>query len=212
MCYWDVFVHKHGFSGKWVPLFCSFSSSTSLILVILILLPFRLSNDITMRSLLAATSLVAILSVSAAQLCSPYAPCSGTNFPALINVTLDDLRGGLSQRLFTSVDLVNTYIDRINEVNGTLSMVTEINPDAVAIAQQLDQERAHNMSRGPLHGIPVLIKNNIATDDAMNNTAGSFSLLGAKVPRDSTMAAKLRQAGAIILGKAVSRVPLYRQS
>ena len=107
--------------------------------------------------------------------------------------------------LFTSVDLVNTYVDRINEVNGTLSMVTEINPDAVMIAQQLDQERAQNKSRGPLHGIPVLIKNNIATDDAMNNTAGSFALLGAKVPRDSTLAAKLRQAGAVILGKSVSR-------
>ncbi|KAL9061105.1 MAG: hypothetical protein Q9162_000250 [Coniocarpon cinnabarinum] len=81
-------------------------------------------------------------------------------------------------------------------------MVTEVNPDALSTAQQLDQERAAGQSRGPLHGIPVLIKNNIATDDQMNNTAGSFALLGAKVPRDSTLAAKLRQAGAIILGKA----------
>ena len=157
-----------------------------------------------MRSFLAVTTLVSGLSFCAAQLCSPYAPCNGTSFPALINATLDDLQGGLVSGLFTSVDLVNTYIDRINEVNGTLSMVTEINPDAVAIAQQLDQERAQNKSRGPLHGIPVLIKNNIATDDAMNNTAGSFALLGAKVPRDSTLAAKLRQAGAVILGKSVS--------
>lgn len=82
-------------------------------------------------------------------------------------------------------------------------MVTELNPDAVSIAQGLDQERAQGKVRGPLHGIPVLIKNNIATDDAMNNTAGSFALIGAKVPRDSTIAAKLRQAGAIILGKSV---------
>ena len=121
-------------------------------------------------------------------------------------MNLEDLSNGLAQGNFTSVDLVNVYVDRINEVNGTLNMVTEINPDAVSIAHQLDQERAQGQLRGPLHGIPVLIKNNIATDDAMNNTAGSFALLGAKVPRDSTIAAKLRQAGAIILGKSVSYI------
>ena len=138
------------------------------------------------------------------QLCSPYVPCNGTSFPALVNVTLDDLQNGLQQNLFTSVDLVTAYVDRITEVNGSLHAVTEINPDAVAIATELDNERAQGKSRGPLHGIPVLIKNNIATNDSMNNTAGSFALLGAKVPSDSTMAAKLRQAGAIILGKSVS--------
>ena len=159
-----------------------------------------------MRLAIGIAVLASSLSRCAAQLCSPYATsCNGTSFPALINATLDDLQTGLSQGLFTSVDLVNTYIDRIREVNGTLSMVTEINPDALFIAQQLDEERTAGQSRGPLHGIPVLIKNNIATNDAMNNTAGSFALLGAKVPRDSTMASKLRQAGAVILGKSVSR-------
>ncbi|KAI9716203.1 MAG: hypothetical protein M1828_000429 [Chrysothrix sp. TS-e1954] len=72
----------------------------------------------------------------------------------------------------------------------------------MAIAKELDMERAQGKSRGPLHGVPILIKNNIATDDKMNNTAGSFALLGAKVPRDSTIAANLRKAGVIILGKA----------
>ena len=91
---------------------------------------------------------------------------------------------------------------RINEVNGTLAVVTEINPDAVSIAKELDEERAMGRIRGPFHGVPILIKNNIATDDKMNNTAGSFSLLGAKVPKDSTIAANLRKAGAVILGKA----------
>lgn len=85
-----------------------------------------------------------------------------------------------------AVDSVQAYIARINEVNGTLNCVTEINPDAVSIAAGLDAERANGTTRGPLHGVPIIIKNNIATDDKMNNTAGSFALYGAKVPRDST--------------------------
>jgi amidase len=80
-------------------------------------------------------------------------------------------------------------------------MVRELNPDALNIARNLDALRAKGIVYGPLHGIPILIKNNIATMDKMNNTAGSYALLGAKVPRDSGMAAKLRKAGAVILGK-----------
>ena len=80
--------------------------------------------------------------------------------------------------------------------------VTEINPDAVNIAASLDAERALGSVRGPLHGVPILIKNNIATKDKLSNTAGSFALLGATVPIDSTVAAKLRAAGAVILGKS----------
>ena len=81
-------------------------------------------------------------------------------------------------------------------------MVTEVNPDALNIAQILDSECSSGHIRGPLHGVPILIKNNIATKDKMNNTAGSYALLGATVPRDSTVASKLRAAGAVILGKA----------
>lgn len=125
----------------------------------------------------------------------------GTPFPPLIEATLEDLALGLEMKLFTSVDLVNAYVDRILEVNCTLHMVTELNPDALEIAALLDGERKCGKTRGPLHGIPILIKNNIATDDKMNNTAGSYALLGSKVPRDSTVASKLRKAGAIILGK-----------
>ncbi len=86
-------------------------------------------------------------------------------------------------------------------MNDTLKAVVEINPDALSIAAALDAERQHGKPRGPLHGIPILLKNNIATADRMQNTAGSYALLGATVPRDSTMAAKLRQAGAVLLGK-----------
>lgn len=129
------------------------------------------------------------------------ANCSTGSFPPLIDATLDELRRGLDGGQFTSVDLTKAYIARINDVNEQLHAVNEINPDALTIAAELDQERAKGKV-GPLHGIPILIKDNIATDDKMNNTAGSFALIGAKVPEDSTVAAKLRKAGAIILGKA----------
>lgn len=86
-------------------------------------------------------------------------------------------------------------------MNDTLHAVVEINPDALLIAAELDAERKNGTTRGPLHGLPILIKNNIATADKMQNTAGSYALLGATVPRDSFMAAQLRRAGAIILGK-----------
>lgn len=148
-------------------------------------------------ALLGAASLVSSLTVP------PYTGTiiKGQQFPSLIEVTVEDLQDGLESGLFTSVDLVKAYEARIMEVNSTLHMVTELNPDALSIAATADALRANGTLLGPLHGIPILIKNNIATDDAMNNTAGSFSLRGSKVPADSTMAAKLRKAGAVILGK-----------
>ncbi|KAI9815941.1 MAG: hypothetical protein M1827_001933 [Pycnora praestabilis] len=127
---------------------------------------------------------------------------NGKPFPSLIDVTLEDLATGLESGQFTSVNLVQAYLARINEVNPMLNAVTEINPDALTIAAQLDAMRANGTVLGPLHGIPMLIKNNIATNDKMNNTAGSYALLGAKVPRDSGMAMKLRAAGVVILGKS----------
>lgn len=116
-----------------------------------------------------------------------------TQLPSLIDADLEDLATGLENGHFTSVDLVNAYVARIKEVNGTLHAVTELNPDALDIAASLDAMRKNGTKLSPLHGIPILIKNNIATDDKMNNTAGSWALLGAKVPRDSTLAAKLRK-------------------
>lgn len=98
--------------------------------------------------------------------------------------------------------MTQAYILRIEETNSILNAITEINPEALSIAATLDAERADGAIRSPLHGVPMLIKNNIATNDQMNNTAGSYSLLGAKVPRDATVAAKLREAGVILLGKS----------
>ncbi|KAM7218658.1 amidase [Rhypophila decipiens] len=122
--------------------------------------------------------------------------------PSLLDATIDDLRAGLEDGDFTSVDLVTAYIARITEVNHVLHAVTEINPDALGIAAELDEERAQGKCRGPLHGIPILIKNNIATLDKMNNTAGAFALLGARPPRDAFVASRLRKAGAVLLGKS----------
>ncbi|KAM4058943.1 amidase [Hirsutella rhossiliensis] len=98
---------------------------------------------------------------------------SNARFPSLIDATLEDLSGGLKKGCFKSTDLVKAYLARINQVNDQLHAVTEVNPDALAIAASLDEERAKNRIRGPLHGIPILLKNNIATMDKMNNTAGS---------------------------------------
>jgi amidase len=133
---------------------------------------------------------------------TPYATtcANDTSFPSLSEATLDELVAGLESKHFTSADLVKAYSARILEVNSTLHVVTELNPDALSIACHADELRKNGTILGPLHGIPILIKNNIATDDAMNNTAGSFALLGAK-QGESTIAAKLRKAGAVILGK-----------
>ncbi|OAP62229.1 hypothetical protein AYL99_04432 [Fonsecaea erecta] len=93
---------------------------------------------------------------------------------------------GWESALFASVDLVTAYIERILEVSATLHMVTQLNPGALSIAAKIDSQRARGIVHRTLHGIPILIKNNIATADAIDNTAGSYALAGAKVPRDTT--------------------------
>ncbi|KAK3307659.1 amidase signature domain-containing protein [Chaetomium strumarium] len=130
-----------------------------------------------------------------------HSTVKGADFPDLINVTIEDLENGL------------TYLARIAQVNPILHAINEVNPDALAIAAELDAMRTQGKTLGPLHGIPIIVKDNIATADKMNNTAGSYALVGAKVPRDSTIAAKLRQAGAIILAKAnLSQWANYRSN
>lgn len=132
-------------------------------------------------------------------------------YPSLYSATIEELTSGLESGCFTSVDLVNTYLARIAEVNDDLHAIIELNPDAISIAASLDAERKNGTVRGPLHGVPILVKDNIATFDSMNNTAGSYALVGAKVPRDSGVVAKLKAGGAIILGKAnMSQWAMYR--
>ena len=102
----------------------------------------------------------------------------------------------------TSVGLTKAYLRRIRDLNPTLGAVIETNPDALRIAAKRDHERHNGYIRGPLHGIPVLLKDNIATNDRMETTAGSFALVGSQVPRDAVLVSRLRRAGAVILGKA----------
>ncbi|KAJ7641745.1 amidase signature enzyme [Roridomyces roridus] len=128
---------------------------------------------------------------------------NAVTLPDLYEATITELQAGLTAGDFTSVDLVNAYLARINQVNGELHAVIETSPTAIAQAADLDKQRTQGTTLGPLHGIPILVKDNIATrfEDGMNTTAGSFALLNSVVPGDSTAVAKLRKAGAIILGK-----------
>ena len=115
-----------------------------------------------------------------------------------------ELQRLMEERNLTSVSLTKKYLARIAEIDRKgpeLRAVIEVNPDAISIAAHLDKERKNKGSRGPLHGIPVLIKDNIDTRDHMTTTAGSLALLGSIPPRDSFVAQKLREAGAVILGK-----------
>jgi amidase len=122
----------------------------------------------------------------------------------LAEATLDELQAAMTAGRHTAVSLVGAYLSRIaaNDRRGpTLRAVIEVNPEAEAIAARLDEERREKGPRSPLHGVPVLIKDNIATGDAMETTAGSLALLGAKPGRDAFVAERLRAVGAVILGK-----------
>jgi amidase len=116
--------------------------------------------------------------------------------------TIPDLQGLMTSRELTSLSLTKAYLDRIGREDGLLGSVIETNPQALGIAAQRDAERRRGRVRGPLHGIPVLVKDNIATADRMDTAAGSLALVGSKVPADAPLVAALRRAGAVILGKA----------
>ena len=122
----------------------------------------------------------------------------------LDEVTIGDLQDGMKSGNYSARAIAEKYLARIAAIDKSgprLNSVIETNPDALEIAEALDKERKEKGPRGPLHGIPVLIKDNIATADRMMTTAGSLALLGSKPPRDAFIAQKLREAGAVILGK-----------
>jgi len=122
----------------------------------------------------------------------------------LDEITIADLQDGMKSGKFTARSLAEKYTARIEEIDKQgpgINSVLELNPDALAIADSLDRERKAKGPRGPLHGIPVLIKDNIDTADKMMTTAGSLALVGSKPPKDSWVAQRLRAAGAVILGK-----------
>ncbi len=119
----------------------------------------------------------------------------------LEETTLGVLQADMREGKITAVELVQKYSRRIQALDSSLHSVLELNPDAEVIAAKLDKERVKGRVRGPLHGIPVLIKDNIGTADRMQTTAGSLALLGARPLEDSEVAKRLREAGAVILGK-----------
>lgn len=122
----------------------------------------------------------------------------------LDEITIADLQSGMASGKFSARSITEKYLARIEEIDRhgpAINSVIEINPDSLATADALDKERKDQHVRGPMHGIPVLIKDNIDTADRMQTTAGSLALLGSKPVRDSFVAQKLREAGAVILGK-----------
>jgi amidase len=116
-------------------------------------------------------------------------------------VDVATLQSWMERGQATARQIAEAYVARIEALDGRLRSVLDVNPDALSIADELDRERAAGQVRGPLHGIPILLKDNIDTADRMETTAGSLALLGSRPARDATVAALLRQAGAILLGK-----------
>lgn len=138
-------------------------------------------------------------------LAAPRASATGTVNPfELDEASLGDLANRLAGGRATAASLAKAYLDRIREIDSagpTLRSVIELNPEAIAIAEALDEERAAGKVRGPLHGLPILVKDNIATGDRMSTTAGSLALDGVPALRDAALVRRLRDAGAVILGK-----------
>lgn len=137
---------------------------------------------------------------------NPFAPGGRDEVKAFEfdEVTIAELQEGMKSGKHTARSIAEKYLARIDAIDAhgpEIRSVIETNPDALAIAEALDKERKAKGPRGPLHGIPVLIKDNIDTADRMMTTAGSLALVGAKPPKDSYVAQKLREAGAVILGK-----------
>ncbi|MBN2184924.1 MAG: amidase [Candidatus Krumholzibacteriota bacterium] len=118
---------------------------------------------------------------------------------------ISHIQKGYKEGAFTIKDVVQAYLDRIEEIDKkgpTLNSIIQVNPDAVQIAEELDREICEGRSRGPLHGIPVVLKDNIDTHDKMATTAGSRALRDSYPLQDSFIARRLRSAGAVIIGKA----------
>src|SRR5262245_22019240 len=159
-------------------------------------------HRITRRKFIGTTAVggAALLSGGLASLFKESASAA-TNFP-FVEASILQLQAAMAAGQLSAKDLVQGYLNRIQQLNPTLHAVIETNPNAIAIAVSLDNERKKGYVRGPLHGIPLLVKDNIATLDNMQTTAGSLALYGSKVPSDARVIQGLRAAGAVILGKS----------
>jgi amidase len=120
---------------------------------------------------------------------------------AFMEYTISELQQKMSTGELTSLEITQSYLERIHDLDQKVNSVIELNPDAESIATERDTERASGRLRGPLHGIPILIKDNIDTHDKMQTTAGSLALEGNIAARDAFIVKQLRKAGAVVLGK-----------
>ena len=144
--------------------------------------------------------------VARAEVGTPGGPRAvpGGSFP-WTEATIADMQAAMASGEATALSITRDHLARIEGMDWAgprVNSIIEVNPDAEAIAIELDQERADGHLRGPLHGIPIVLKDVIATADRMETTAGSLALIGSTVPRDAGVARRLREAGAILLGKA----------
>jgi amidase len=154
------------------------------------------------RSILAAAFVLGLIFTHSGTPSARQAPAAAPF--ELEEATVTQLQDAMASGRYTSRRLVELYTQRINAIDRSgpaLRSVIELNPDALSIADTLDAERKAGRVRGPLHGIPLLVKDNVDTGDRMMTTAGSLALQGSIAARDSFVAARLRAAGAVILGK-----------
>jgi amidase len=153
----------------------------------------------------AATAAAAAPSVPATA--APARPSSLAPRPSLLDeATIEDLRVGMEERRWSAEEITSLYLERIALIDDPkgpvgLNSILELNPEALDTARQLDEERKAGKVRGPLHGIPIVLKDNIDTAGRMQTTAGSLALAGHIAPRDAHLVHRLREAGAILLGK-----------
>lgn len=162
------------------------------------------NHDLTRREFLRYGAAGGLLALTGDQaVARAEAPLSVPAFE-LEEATLAGLQEAMRSGEHTARSLTQAYLERIEALDRqgpALHHALDLNPDALAIAARLDEERAAGRVRGPLHGVPVLLKDNIDTADRMTTTAGSLALEGSIAPRDSFVAQRLREAGAILLGK-----------
>jgi amidase len=158
------------------------------------------------RSVVGGVGLASVSVTASAKEISETSSANVAPPPAfeLDELTIGELQSGMASGKYSAQSLARQYLDRIDELDKhgpAINSVIELNPDALSIASELDKERQAKGARGPLHGIPILIKDNIDTHDRMTTTAGSLALGGSIPLQDSSVAKKLRAAGAVILGK-----------
>ncbi len=162
------------------------------------------------RSFIRNSSVASVAATTLAGCSSPKSDSAEKNTTpfvdefALNELTINDLQKKMQAGEYTSEAITQLYLDRIAAIDKKgphLNAVIELNPDALTIAKAMDQERKDGKLRGPMHGIPILIKDNIDTGDQMMTTAGALALEGHKAANDAFIVAQLRKAGAVILGK-----------